>query len=163
MARHAETHSEHSGPKWSDVTPDDLEDALHSALGGDEYAERCLVEYFHERITAQQPYDLRILESYLVQVFGQTLNRIADKDDASVLLRRKRGRPEVASKEERDLCLAAAVVLRMRYGGRWEQAVHDVAEGHCVSDRVVQRALEDNRFDIEKLTDAELEGLLEES
>lgn len=148
-------------PKWARATSDDLEVGLLCALDGEYYAERCLIEYFYERMTAGQPYDVGVLTRYLTEVFRQTLERTAEKEAASLLLRRGRGRPESASKADRDLCLSAAAVMRMREGAGWESACNDVADRYGISERQVQRALKEHQEDIEKLIDTELEGLLE--
>ena len=63
MTEHAELdlNQVQQGPKWADATLDDLEVGLLCALGGESYAERCLIEYFLERMTAGQPYMQTIL------------------------------------------------------------------------------------------------------
>ncbi len=149
------------GPKWADATRDDLEVGLLCALDGEHYAERCLIEYFHERMTTCQPYDVSILTRYLTEVFRQTLERTADKDDANLLLRRGRGRPGDADKIDRDLCLSAAALVLIRDGLGWEAACNDVADRYGVSERRVHRALKEHRDDLESLINTELYGLLD--
>lgn len=149
-----------AGPKWMGVTPDELEEGLICALAGELFAERCLIEYFYERMTVGLPYDDRILEHYLTEVFKQTLERTAGKEDVNLLLRRSRGRPESSNKTERDLGLAAAALLGLREGATWEDACNDAADRSLDSERKVQRALKDHREHLEKLTDAELDALL---
>ncbi len=149
-------------PKWLGITPDELEEGLLCALDGELYSERCLIEYFYERMTAGQSYDLNVLERYLTEVFKQTLERAADKEDTSLLLRRRRGRPEDPGIIERDQCLSAAALLGIRRGATWEAACNDVADRYGVSDRQVQRALEKHREIMEKLLDTELQALLED-
>lgn len=146
-------------PKWLGVTSDELEEGLFHALDGEPFSERCLIEYFYERMTASQTYDLSILERYLTVVFRQALERTADKGDASLLLRRRRGRPESSINTELNLALSAAALLCIRDGATWETACGEVAHHYAVSDRKVQRALATHRGDIEKLTDSELGGL----
>lgn len=163
MTEHAELdlNQVQQGPKWADATLDDLEVGLLCALGGESYAERCLIEYFLERMTAGQPYDMSVFTRYMTEVFKQTLERTADKEDATLLLRRGRGRPEDASKIDRDFGLSAAAVLRLRDGLGWEAACNDVADRYRVSERQVHRALEKHRDAAEKLIDTELHGLLD--
>ena len=163
MTKHTELdlNQVQKGPKWADATLDDLEVGLLCALDGESYAERCLIEYFLERMTAGQPYDTSVFTRYITEVFKQTLERTADKEDATLLLRRGRGRPEDASKIERDFGLSAAVVLRIRDGLGWEAACNDVADRYEVSERQAHRALEKHRDDTEKLIDTELHGLLD--
>ncbi len=149
-------------PKWLGTTSDELEEGLLCALDGEFYSERCLIEYFYERMTAGQSYDLNVLERYLTEVFRQTLERTVDKEGVSLLLRRSRGRPEAPGITERDQCLSAAALLCMRQGATWEAACDDVADRYGFSDRQVQRALEKHRENIEKLLDTELHALLED-
>jgi hypothetical protein len=158
MARKADGDS-FQDPKWLGVTSDDLEEGLFYALDGEPFSERCLIEYFYERMTANQAYDVSILERYLTVVFKQVLERTAGKVDAELLLRRSRGRPASSSNSELDLTLSAAALLCIRSGETWEDACSDVADHYGVSDRKVQRALAAHRGDIEKLTDPELSGL----
>lgn len=148
-------------PKWVNATSDDLEVGLMCALDGEYYAERCLMEYFLERMTAGQPYDMSVFTRYMTEVLRQNLERTAGKEDAVLLLRRGRGRPEDASKIDRDLCLSAAAMLRMRDGLGWEAACNDVADHYGASERRVHRALKEHRDDLENLIDAELSGLLD--
>lgn len=148
-------------PKWVNATSDDLEVGLMCALDGEYYAERCLMEYFLERMTAGQPYDMSVFTRYMTEVLRQNLERTAGKEDAVLLLRRGRGRPEDASKIDRDLCLSAAAMLRMRDGLGWEAACNDVADRYGASERRVHRALKEHRDDLENLIDAELCGLLD--
>ncbi|KII32991.1 hypothetical protein NL64_10315 [Pseudomonas fluorescens] len=163
MTKHTELdlNQEQQGPKWADATPDDLEVGLLCALDGETYAERCLIECFLEQMTAGLPYDTSVFTRYITEVFKQTLERTAGKEDATLLLRRGRGRPEDASKIERDFGLSAAVVLLIRDGLGWEAACNDVADRYGVSERQVHRALEKHRDDAEKLIDTELHGLLD--
>lgn len=148
--------------KWLGTTSDELEEGLLYALDGELYSERCLIEYFYERMTAGQSYDLNVLERYLTEVFRQTLERTVDKEDANLLLRRSRGRPEAPGTTERDQCLSAAALLCIRQGATWETACIDVADRYGVSDRQVHRALKKHRENIDKLLDTELHALLED-
>lgn len=163
MTKHTELDLKQvqQGPKWANATRDDLEVGLLCALDGEYYAERCLIEYFHERMTACQPYDVSVLTRYLTEVFRQTLERTADKEDANLLLRRGRGRPEDAEKIDRDVCLSAAALIRLRNGLGWEAACNDVADRYGASERQVHRALKRHRDDLENLIDTELYGLLD--
>ena len=147
--------------KWADATLDDLEVGVLCALDGEIYAERCVIEWILEQMTAGQPYDIPVVRRYMTEVFKQTLERTACKEDANLLLRRGRGRPEDASKVDRDLCLASAALLRRREGLGWEAACNDVADRYGVSERQVHRALVSHRDDVEKLIDTELHGLLD--
>jgi hypothetical protein len=162
MTKHTELdlNQEQQGPKWANAKPDELEVALLCALDGEIYAERCLIECYLERTTDDQSYD-SVFTRYIREVFKQTLERTADKEDATLLLRRGRGRPEDVSKIERDFGLSAAVVLRTRGGLGWEAACNDVADRYGVSERQVHRALEKHRDDTEELIDTELHGLLD--
>ncbi|MGK8180367.1 hypothetical protein ACRS2I_12715 [Pseudomonas aeruginosa] len=148
-------------PKWLGTTSDELEEGLLCALDGELYSERCLIEYFYERMTAGQSYDLSVLERYLTEVFRQTLERTGDKEDTRLLLRRRRGRPEDPGIIERGQCLSAAALLCIRQGTTWEAACNDVADRYGGSERQVQRALEKHREVMEKLLDTELHALVE--
>jgi hypothetical protein len=149
-------------PKWADATSDELEEGLLHALDGEHYAERCLIEYFSERMAAGQSYDLRVLERYLTVVFRQALKRTAGKDDAELLLRRERGRPADDSIVDRDRCLAAAALVRIRNGTAWETACEEAAALYDgASDRQAQRALAKHESDIETLSDIELQLLMD--
>lgn len=163
MTKHTELdlNQVQKGPKWADATLDDLEVGLLCALDGESYAERCLIEYFLERMTTGQPYDMSVFTRYMTEVFKQTLERTADKEDATLLLRRGRGRPENSSKIDRDLCLSAAALLQIRAGVSWEAACNDVADQYGASERRVHRALKEHRDDLENLIDTELCGLLD--
>lgn len=149
-------------PKWADATSAELEEGLLCALDGEHFAEQRLIEYFHERMAAGQPYDLSVLERYLTVVFGQVLKRTAGKENVSLLLRRNRGRPPVPSVSDRDFYLAAAVLLLRREGLGWEAACNDVTELYGESDRVVPRALQKYRNDVELLLDSELRAIVDE-
>ncbi|BAP80328.1 hypothetical protein MT1_3153 [Pseudomonas sp. MT-1] len=148
--------------KWADASSDELEEGLLCALDGEYYAERCLIEYFHERMAAGQPYDLSVLDRYLTVVFGQVLRRTAGKEDGNLLLQRSRGRPTDPSVSDRDFYLAAAVLLLKREGLGWEAACNDVADRYGESDRVVPRAFRKYRDDVELFLDSELRAIVDE-
>lgn len=102
MAKCSQTSQEQPAPMWDDVTRDDLEDALLGALTmGERGTERCLVEYFLERLESGKPYESSVLERYLIPVFGQALER----NGSLKLLPRKAGRPkgEYSPSDEREL------------------------------------------------------------
>ena len=109
--------------KWGDVTDADLIGALNAVeYSHDPVAARNLIEYFHERFSNEMPYNDDVLLAFIRLAF----KRIADDGwsaDHAFGLKLKRGHYLRDDTTERDVMAAAFVILRMRQGWRWSDAV----------------------------------------
>lgn len=113
--------------KWANVTHDDLKAALASIKNGfDPEAAQNLIEYFHERMSRGYPYDEEILHELMALVFARM---VEDKRTGSQAFGLKlwRGGYDREETTERDVTAAACVVLLMRKGVLWQDAIGDAA------------------------------------
>lgn len=113
--------------KWGDVTDADLIGALNAVeYSHDPVAARNLIEYFHERFSNEMPYNDDVLLAFIRLAF----KRIADDGwsaDHAFGLKLKRGHYLRDDTTERDVMAAAFVILRVRQGWRWNDAVGGAA------------------------------------
>lgn len=113
--------------KWANVTRDDLNAALASIKNGhDPEAARNLQEYFHECMSSGYPYDRDVLHEYMTLVFARI---VEDKRTGCQAFGLKlwRGGYDREDTTERDVTAAACVVLLMRKGVLWQDAIGDAA------------------------------------
>ena len=113
--------------KWADVTDADLIGALNAVTHAhDKVAAENLIEYFHERFSNEMPYNNEVLLSFVKLAF----KRIADDGwsaDHAFGLKLKRGLYLRDDTTERDVRATAFVILRVRQGWRWSDAVGGAA------------------------------------
>lgn len=113
--------------KWGDITDADLEGALNAVeLSHDPVAATNLIKYFHDRFSNEMPYDEAVLLAFIKLAF----RRIAEDGwsaDHAFGLKLKRGHRQRDDTTERDVMAVAFVILRMRQGWRWSDAVGGAA------------------------------------
>ena len=113
--------------KWADVTDADLMGALNCiTYSHNPVAAKNLIEYFHERLSNELHYNEAVLLAFIKLAF----RRIAEDGwsaDHAFGLKLKRGHQQRGDTTERDVMAAAFVILRMRQGWRWSDAVGGAA------------------------------------
>lgn len=151
--------------KWADVTDADVRGALNAVKHSYEpEAAKNLIEYFHERFSNQERYDQDALLAFIKMAF----QRIVDDGwsaDHAFGLKLKRGHYQRPDTTERDVMAAAFVVLRMRQGRLWSDAVGEAAnllmpDGE--GDKAIESAYTQYREGLSILPDEFLASLLPE-
>ena len=113
--------------KWDDATDDDLENALvwvkHEH---DPIAARNLIEYFYERMSDGRSYNQHVLNEFISFAF----TRIVEKNytaDQAFGLKLRRGGYAREDTSERDIVCVAYVIVLMRKGWTWLEAIGEAA------------------------------------
>ena len=113
--------------KWAAVTDADLMGALNAVMHSyDPVAAENLIEYFHERFSNEMPYNQDVLLAFVKMAF----RRIVDDElriDIAFGLAQQKGKHRRDDTTERDVMAAAFVILRMRRGAKWSDAVGEAA------------------------------------
>lgn len=113
--------------KWGEMTGDDLKGALVAVIHGhDPVAARNLIECFHERMRDDQTYDERVLLEYVHHAFTKIVKENWTADQAFGL-KLRRGHYERDDHLERDIQATGYVILLMRKGWKWEDAIGEAA------------------------------------
>jgi hypothetical protein len=131
---------EHSAQrKWDQITPEGLYNIIQYLKGNfDHELSRKVIELFHERMRDDIDFDPALLHSLMKHVFARIMEgQSADQAFGLKAIKGKYIRPDNTS---HDICAAAIVVLQMRKGVRWEEAVANAAAQMQISDRSVERA-----------------------
>lgn len=151
--------------KWDDVTDDDLENALVGVkYGHDPIAARNLIEYFYERMSDGRGYNQRVLNEFISLAF----TRIVEGDwtaDQAFGLTLGRGRYERKDTSERDIACVAYVILLMRHGWTWLDAVGEAANQFFPDGRgekAIQAAYTIYKSELGEYPDTSLLGMLPE-
>lgn len=109
--------------KWADVTDKDLVGALDLVrYGHAPDAAKNLIEYFHERLSNELPYNRDVLIGFVKFAFERMVEHGWSAGQAFGL-DLKRGCYQRDDTTERDVMAAAFITLRMRQGWRWNDAV----------------------------------------
>ena len=148
--------------KWDEVTPEGLYNIIQYLSGNfDAALSSKVIELFHERMRDDIYFDPALLHSLMKHVFARIIKgQSADQAFGLKAIKGKYNRPDNTS---RDICAAAIVVLQMRKGVNWEDAVSDAAEHMAISDRTVERACETYKASFELLPNKLLTQITGES
>lgn len=141
--------------KYDDVTPEGLYNIIQYLKNSfaPELSKK-VIELFHERMRDEIDFDPVLLHSLMQHVFAQIIQGYsADQALGLTAIKGKYNRPD---NTERDLTASSIVILQMRKGISWEDAVTDAAEHLSVSNRTVERAYKSCREGIEMFPDAPL-------
>ncbi|MHB1374773.1 MAG: hypothetical protein ACYC5W_17815 [Thauera sp.] len=151
--------------KWAAVTDADLMGALNAVMYSyDPVAAENLIEYFHERFSNEMPYNQDVLLAFVKMAF----RRIVDDElriDIAFGLAQQKGKHRRDDTTERDVMAAAFVILRMRRGAKWSDAVGEAANllmPDGTGDRALQMAYARYKECFSSLPDEVLVGLLPE-
>lgn len=151
--------------KWAAVTDADLMGALNAVMYSyDPVAAENLIEYFHERFSNEMPYNQDVLLAFVKMAF----RRIVDDElriDIAFGLAQQKGKHRRADTTERDVRAAAFVILRMRRGVKWSDAVGEAANllmPDGTGDRALQMAYARYKECFSSFPDEVLVGLLPE-
>lgn len=148
--------------KWDDVTPEGLDTIIeYLKCNFEPELSRKVIELFYERMQDDEHVDMGALYVLMKHVFAQIMaGRSADQAFGLKAIKGKYNRPDNTS---RDVRAVAMVVLQMRKGVTWEDAVTDAAVHMGIGDRTVERACETYREGLEWLLDETLMQLAGES
>ncbi|HRQ35479.1 MAG TPA: hypothetical protein PK361_07700 [Chiayiivirga sp.] len=151
--------------KWAAVTDADLMGALNAVMYSyDPVAAENLIEYFHERFSNEMPYNQDVLLAFVKMAF----RRIVDDElriDIAFGLAQQKGKHRRDDTTERDVMAAAFVILGMRRGAKWSDAVGEAANllmPDGTGDRALQMAYARYKECFSSLPDEVLVGLLPE-
>lgn len=141
--------------KWDDVTPEGLITIIeYLKCTYDPELSLKVIELFHERMRDDEPIHLDVLQVLMKHVFAQIIDgKSADQAFGLKPIKGKYNRPDNTS---RNMRAAAIVILQIRKGINWEDAVTDAAGHMAISDRTVERAYETYKEPFELLPDAPL-------
>lgn len=128
--------------KWDEVTSDGLLTIIEYLKHNfDAELSRKVIELFHERMQDDEHVDLDVLYVLMKHVFAQIMDgRTADQ---AFGLKRIKGKYNRTDTYERDMHAAAIVVLNLRNGSKWLNAVADASETLNISESSVKRACDD--------------------
>ena len=127
--------------KWDQVEHGELVAIIeYVKVNFDPALSRKIVELFHERMQDGEAIDTGALCLFMKHVFSQIISgRSADQ---AFGLKQIKGRYKRPDTEERDMQATAVVILHMRQGASWEDAVFKAVEQLELGERIVQRAYE---------------------
>jgi hypothetical protein len=152
--------------KWADVTDADLSGALNAVMYSyDPVAAKNLIEYFHERFSQAMPYNQDVLLAFIKMAF----RRIVEDElriDIAFGLAQQRGKYQREDTTERDVMASAFIILRMRQGAKWNDAVGEAANllmPDGKGDRALQTAYEKYRDCLSLFSDEALKEMLPEA
>jgi len=144
--------------KWDEVTPAGLHNIIQYLKSNfDPELSKKVIELFHERMRDEIDFDPALLHSLMQHVFAQILQ--GHSADQALGLKAIKGKYNRPDNTERNLRAACIVILQMRNGISWEDAVSDAAEHLSISDRTVERAYKTYREGVETLPDDPLRVL----
>ncbi len=148
--------------KWDDVTPEGLDTIIeYLKCNFDPVLSLKVIELFHERMQDDEHVDLGSLYLLMKHVFAQIMEgRSADQAFGLKAIKGKYNRPDTMA---RDVRASAMVMLQMRRGVTWEDAVTDAAEQMGIGNRTVQRVFATHRIGLEWFPDEVLIELAGES
>ncbi|MCQ4285940.1 hypothetical protein NA647_00620 [Pseudomonas stutzeri] len=138
--------------KWDNVTSDQLLTTIDILKHHfDPALSRKVIELFHERMQDDEHVDPDALYALMKHVFALIME--GKNADQAFGLTRTRGGYKREDTYERDLHAAAIVVLNLRKGSKWLDAVADAAVQLNISESTVKRACDDFREGLEYLPD----------
>lgn len=138
--------------KWDEVTPEGLYNIIQYLKGNfDPELSKKVIELFHERMRDEIDFDPVLLHSLMQHVFAQIMQ--GHSADQALGLKAIKGQYNRRDNTERDLRASSIVILQMRNGISWENAVTDAAEHLSISSRTVERAYKTYRDGMEMLPD----------
>lgn len=151
--------------KWDDVTDDDLENTLVDVkYGHDPIAARNLIEYFYERMSDGRSYNQHVLNEFISFAFTRIVEKKFTADQAFGL-KLQRGGYVRQDTSERDITCVAYVILLMRHGWTWLDAVGEAANQFFTDDKgdsAVKTAYTIYKNELGDYTDTSLLGMLPE-
>ena len=112
---------------------------------------RNVIELFHERMQDDEHVDPDVLYALMKHVFALIME--GKSADQAFGLKRTKGGYKREDTYERDLHAAAIVVLNLRKGFKWLDAVADAAVHLSISESTVKRACADFREGLDYLPD----------
>ncbi|WP_349572821.1 hypothetical protein [Azotobacter salinestris] len=112
---------------------------------------RKVIELFHERMQDDEYVDPDVLYALMKHVFARIME--GQSADQAFGLKRIKGKYSRTDTYERDMHAAAIVVLNLRKGCKWLDAVADASETLNISESTVKRACDDFREGFELLPD----------
>ena len=123
---HEQQHGEAAGNpeegNWESDADADLKAALAAVrFGHDPVAAKNLMRHFRDSIAKGRAYNRRVLEEYLLLVFGKILDSGASADQA-LGLRLEKGKYPRPDTYDRDLMAAAYMTLLLRNNWTWLDA-----------------------------------------
>lgn len=147
--------------KWDNVTRGELLTNIEYLKDHfDPDLARKVIELFHERMRDDEYVDPDLLYAFMKPVFALIMeDRNADQ---AFGLKAMRGKYEREDSYTRDLSAAAIVVLLMRKGVKWEDAINDASEHLGIGDRIIKRAYSHYKEEFECIPDSALEMFLDE-
>lgn len=138
--------------KWDEVTPEGLYNIIQYLKGNfDAELSRKVIELFHERMRDDIDFDPALLHSLMKHVFAQLMD--GKSADQAFGLKAIKGKHNRADTYERDLHAAAIVILNIRAGDTWLDAVATAAVHLDISESTVTRACKDFRSGLDLLPD----------
>lgn len=138
--------------KWDDVTYDQLFNTIEILKHHfDPALSRNVIELFHERMQDDEHVDPDVLYALMKHVFALIME--GKSADQAFGLKRTKGGYKREDTYERDLHAAAIVVLNLRKGFKWLDAVADAAVHLSISESTVKRACADFREGLDYLPD----------
>lgn len=138
--------------KWDDVTHGGLLTIIeYLKCNFDPELSRKVIELFHERMQDDEYVDPDVLYALMKHVFARIME--GQSTDQAFGLKRIKGKYSRIDTYERDMHAAAIVVLNLRKGCKWLDAVADASETLNISESTVKRACDDFREGFELLPD----------
>ena len=138
--------------KWDNVTPEGLLNIIEYLKHNfDADLSRKVIELFHERMQDDEHVDSGALYSLMKHAFAQIIE--GNSADQALGLKRKKGEYERKDTYERDIQATAIVVLDIRKGSRWLDAVADASVYLDISESTVKRACSEFREGFDLLPD----------
>lgn len=138
--------------KWDDVTPEGLDTIIeYLKCNFDPELSRKVIELFHERMQDDEHVDPGALYALMKHVFA--LIREGKSADQAFGLKAIKGKYNRKDTYVRDIHAAAIVVLNLRKGAKWLDAIMDAAAYLNISESTVTRACSDFREGLDLLPD----------
>ena len=119
-----------------------------------------LIGYFHERMQEDEYVDSDLLYEFMKPVFASIMQ--GNTADQAFGLKLIKGKYEREGNYMRDLSAAAVVVLLMRKGVKWEDAINDASEYLGIGDRIIMRAYSHYKEEFEWIPDSALKMFLDD-
>ncbi|MGE0483497.1 MAG: hypothetical protein AB7Q81_05130 [Gammaproteobacteria bacterium] len=150
----------HSGDDL--INDEAVQDALLSVLHGfDPEASWELIRYFHDRLKFNDSFDHDALFTFIAHVFDRLVEK-GQPAEAAFGLKKARGERAREDLTERNLAIAAAVILSMRRGNTWEASIDSSAQQFFGADKGVaatRAAYVEYKESLEQCSDRFLESL----
>ena len=136
--------------KWDDVTPKELLTIIEYLKHHfDPDLSRKVIELFHERMRDDEQVDPVLLHELMRHVFTKIME--GSSADQAFGLTCKQGGYEREDTYERNIHATAIVILNLRKGSKWLDAVADAAVHLSISESSVKRACDEFREEFELL------------